>query len=73
MNALIVYDSQYGNTERVARRIASTLSETGQARAFRVGRIHSGDLQGVDMLILGSPTQHETHPGYASLYCKYPT
>jgi len=57
MNALIVYDSQFGNTERVAQRIASTLSEFGQARAVRVGQVHYEELQGVDMLILGCPTQ----------------
>jgi flavodoxin len=57
MNALIVYDSQFGNTERVAQRITSTLSEFGQARAVHVGQIHTGELRGVDMLILGCPTQ----------------
>jgi flavodoxin I len=57
MNALVVYDSQFGNTERIARSIASTLSEFGQARAIHVGQVQPGELQGVDMLILGSPTQ----------------
>jgi len=57
MNALIVYDSQFGNTERIAQCITSTLSEFGQARTVRVGQVHSGELQGVDMLILGCPTQ----------------
>ena len=57
MNALIVYDSQFGNTERVAQRIASTLSEFGQARAVHVAQVYSSELQGVDMLILGCPTQ----------------
>ncbi len=57
MNALIVYDSQFGNTERIAQRITSTLSEFGQARAVRVGQVHSEELQGVNMLILGCPTQ----------------
>ena len=57
MNALIVYDSQFGNTERIAQCITSTLSEFGQARAVRVGQVHSEELQGVDMLILGCPTQ----------------
>ena len=57
MNALIVYDSQFGNTERIAQCITSTLSEFGQARAARVGQVHSSELQGVDMLILGCPTQ----------------
>jgi flavodoxin I len=57
MYALIVYDSLYGNTEQVARRIASSLSEFGQARAVRVGHIHPDELQNVDLLILGCPTQ----------------
>jgi len=57
MNALIVYDSQFGNTERVAQRIASTLSEFGHAEAVRVGNIYPGELKGKDMLILGCPTQ----------------
>jgi flavodoxin len=73
MNALIVYDSQFGNTERVARCIASTLNETGQARAFRVDRIHFGDLQGVDMLILGCPTQGMRHtPAMQAFIAKIP-
>ena len=57
MNVLVVYDSQYGNTERVARCIAATLSEFGQARAVRVDQIYPGALGGLDMLILGCPTQ----------------
>ncbi len=57
MYVLIVYDSQYGNTERLALCIASTLSEYGQARAVQVGHIHPDELQNVDLLILGCPTQ----------------
>ncbi len=57
MYALIVYDSQYGNTEQLARSMASTLSEFGQARAVRVGYIHPDELQNIDLLILGCPTQ----------------
>ena len=36
MNTLVVYDSQYGNTERIAQTIASTLRAFGQAQAVRV-------------------------------------
>ncbi|HYX51239.1 MAG TPA: flavodoxin domain-containing protein [Ktedonobacteraceae bacterium] len=57
MKILIVYDSQYGKTEHVARCIASTLSEFGDARAVRIGQIHPSEITGVDMLILGCPTQ----------------
>lgn len=57
MNALIVYDSQYGNTERVALSIADALRAYGQVRAIRVGAAQAVELQGVDLLIVGSPTQ----------------
>ena len=57
MNALIVYDSQYGNTERIAQCITSTLKDFGQARAVRVDQVYLEELKGMDMLILGCPTQ----------------
>ncbi len=57
MNTFVVYDSQYGNTERIAQAIADTLRAFGQAQAVRVDPAHPVELQGVDMLILGSPTQ----------------
>ena len=57
MNALVVYDSQYGNTERIAQAIADALGTLGQARAIRVDPAQPVEIQGVDMLILGCPTQ----------------
>ena len=57
MNTLVVYDSQYGNTERIAQAIADTLRAFGQAQAVRVDPAHPVLFQGVDLLILGSPTQ----------------
>jgi len=57
MNALVVYDSQFGNTERIAQAIAGALSARGQARAVRVNPALPVDLQGVELLLVGSPTQ----------------
>ena len=57
MNTLIVFDSQYGNTERIAQTIADALRAFGQAQAVRVDPAHPLELQGVDLLILGCPTQ----------------
>src|SRR5438876_5949323 len=57
MNTFVVYDSQYGNTERIAQIIADTLRAFGQAQAIRVDPAHLVSFQGVDLLILGSPTQ----------------
>ncbi len=57
MNTLVVYDSQYGNTKRIAQAIADTLRAFGQAQAVRVDPDRSIKFQGADLLILGSPTQ----------------
>lgn len=53
MNAVIVYDSKFGNTERIARAIASAL----HGRALRVDQCEPFELDGVDLLVIGSPTQ----------------
>ena len=57
MNTLVVYDSQFGNTERIARIIAHTLRAFGEAHAARVDPYHIFKTEGLDLLIVGSPTQ----------------
>lgn len=57
MNALVVYDSQFGNTEKVAQVVAGALRAYGQAQAVRVDPTHPIELQGVDLLVVGGPTQ----------------
>jgi flavodoxin len=57
MHALVIYDSQFGNTERIAAAIADTLRTTGEVRLARVEAERPLDLEGVDLLILGCPTQ----------------
>ena len=54
METLVVYDSVYGNTEKIARAIASTAG--GEARAFRSGGVNISELKSVDLLIVGAPT-----------------
>lgn len=57
MNTVVVYDSQYGNTEQLAQTIADTLRVFGSAQAIRVDAIQANMLQGADLLLVGSPTQ----------------
>jgi flavodoxin len=57
MNALVVYDSQYGNTERIAHAIADAFGESGEVRVVLVSSVHPAELQGVDLLVVGCPTQ----------------
>jgi len=52
MKALAVYDSKHGNTERVALAIGEALG----AQVRQVGDVNPADLQGLDLLIVGSPT-----------------
>ena len=57
MNTCVVYDSQFGNTERIAQAIADPLRAFGPVRMVRVDPDHPLDCQEADLLILGSPTQ----------------
>jgi len=57
MNYLVAYDSQYGNTERIAQEIGEALSAFGHAQVRRVGSISSEMLTDADMLFIGCPTQ----------------
>jgi flavodoxin len=55
MKALVVYDSQYGNTEQIARAIAGAVG--AEAKVPRFGVLAAGELGSYDLLIVGSPTQ----------------
>jgi flavodoxin I len=55
MKVLIVYDSSYGNTEQIARAIASAI--TGEAKVLRAGEVNVAELNSYDLLVIGSPTQ----------------
>ena len=53
MNSLIIYDSIYGNTEKIAKAIGDGL--TGEVKVVRVGDVNPSELKTFDQLILGSP------------------
>jgi menaquinone-dependent protoporphyrinogen IX oxidase len=68
MNALVVYDTQYGDTELVAESIAGALRAHGAARLVPVTQAGSRDFDGVDLLVLGCPTQrHGLTPAVEAL------
>ncbi len=52
MKTLVVFDSTYGNTEKVARAIGESI----HCPVLRVGDVHAADLAGLDLFIAGSPT-----------------
>lgn len=57
MRTLIIYDSQYGNTEKIAQTIGNTLHQQGEVDFCKVGDAKLELLKGIDLLVVGSPTQ----------------
>jgi len=56
MKALIVYDSVYGNTEKIARAVADAIAPSGEVKVVQAGEANPPELESTDLLIVGSPT-----------------
>jgi flavodoxin len=57
MKALVVYDSFFGNTERIAQSIGNALGRPQDVGILRVGDFKPERLAGLKLLIVGSPTR----------------
>lgn len=57
MKALILYDSFFGNTEKIAQAMADILLGKAEVQIMRISEAASLTLQGIDLLIVGSPTR----------------
>jgi flavodoxin len=56
MKALVVYDSYFGNTKKVARAIGAALG-LADGDVVKVTDVKPSDITGLDWLIVGSPTR----------------
>jgi flavodoxin len=52
-NIVVIYDSVFGNTETIAQVIAAALG----TQASPVNQADAGQLRGLDLLVVGSPTR----------------
>jgi flavodoxin I len=57
MKAMVVYDSAFGNTEKVAQAIGQALSSPEEVAVVRAANVIPEQLAGVSLLVVGSPTQ----------------
>ena len=55
MKALIVYDSVYGNTEKIASAIGEAITHSGEVKVLRAGETNTSELASLDLLVVGSP------------------
>jgi flavodoxin len=62
MNTLVVYFSKFGNTQKVAQAVADTLQSAGAARIVSLDDLTAADLDGADLVVMGSPTHRMNLP-----------
>ncbi len=55
MKSIVVYDSQFGNTEKIARAISQALG--GDTKIVRPNETNTAELTSAEILVIGSPTQ----------------
>lgn len=60
MQTLVIYDSRFGNTEQIAQALGATLGAElaphGTVTVVNVAEVRPEQLEGVDLLLVGSPT-----------------
>ncbi|MCL4560692.1 MAG: flavodoxin family protein [Chloroflexi bacterium] len=57
MKTLVIYDSVFGNTEKIAQAIAESLGSRGSVEILKVGQVAPEQLAGYDLVVVGSPTR----------------
>ena len=61
MKGIVVYDTAYGNTKKIAETMAETLKESGiEVDLFDVKNVKKLSAKDYDFLVLGSPTRFGT-------------
>ncbi len=54
MKVLVVYDSLYGNTEKIAKAIGDAI--TGEVKVLPVGEVYPSEIKANELFVFGSPT-----------------
>jgi len=56
MKALVIYDSVYGNTEKIARAIGNAIAPSAEVKVLKASEANPSELTSIDLLIVGAPT-----------------
>ena len=60
LKVLIVYDSVYGNTAKIAEALIEGVGGQGESKIFKAQEAAVTDLENIDLLLVGSPTHGGT-------------
>jgi len=61
MKGIVIYDTSYGNTRKIAETIAETLKDSGiEVDTFYVKKVKKLSAKDYSFLVLGSPTRYGT-------------
>jgi flavodoxin I len=73
MKALVIYDSFFGNTEKVALAIDGAINSSMEVDVCRVSEVKLEQLKGLNLLVVGSPTRaFSPSPGTKGLLKRIP-
>jgi len=70
MKAMVMYDSAFGNTEKVAQAIGRALEPSADVEVTRVGNVNPQQVAGLTLLVVGSPTQKFSPLGTITTFLK---
>ena len=59
MNTLIIYDSLYGNTKKIAETLAATCRSYGEVRLEAAEGLQGIEFKNADMVFVGGPTHNQ--------------
>jgi flavodoxin len=68
MKGIVIYDSEFGNTEQIAQAVGSTMDSHEEVIVLKVSDVKPDQFAGLDLLIIGSPTQRfRPTPGISNM------
>ena len=70
MKAMVVYDSVFGNTGKIARAIGHALGSPEDVKMLKVGEVMPEQLAGLALLVVGSPTRQFGPTGATTNFLK---
>ncbi len=57
MQALVIYDSVFGNTEKIAQSITTGLRTAHETQCLQAGSVSIDQIRSADIIVMGSPTR----------------